>query len=86
MAVVDKILKSSADELEKMTDAMIEEHFAEQLNITRPQARLKTSPILTRADATQMKFKSPPSAEKQAKLDRARLIAEKFGVDIKDLM
>jgi len=91
VARVDTILKCSADELEKMSDADIENHFSSILNITRPTLnKLKTSPILTRADAAPTRSfnpnKSAPSPEKQAKLERARLIAEKFGVDIKDLM
>jgi len=86
MAHVDKILKASADELEKMTDADLELHFSSQLHITRPTLnKQRTSTILTRADASPRLIK-PVSSDVAAKRERARLIAEKFGVNINDLM
>lgn len=84
----EEILKCSADQLEKMTDAELLEHFRQKLSITRPspelraanQARKDSSSASSRKhEADQFLLNLTP--EQRAKADRAREIAASLDMD-----
>jgi hypothetical protein len=72
-----QLLESSADDLEKLTDAQLEEWFAPMFNVTRPDASARAS--------TSGKSSSFQSREEAAKVAKAKAIASSFGIDLNSL-
>ena len=73
---IEELLKCSADELEKMSDAEITRWFEPMFSVTRPEVAAKQSP-------------QPKKLSKMDKIDRilsAADKAKKHGLDISDLL
>lgn len=74
---IEKLLECSADELAKMTDAELLEHFKMYLPITRPE--LAEKPKTSNIRST---HRSSNSSRDQSKFDFVANMAKGMGIDL----
>lgn len=82
---IEQLLECSADQLEKMTEAELLQHFAPYLTVTRPELAekpLKREDIKGAVNRMAQAAKKQPT-EKQQKLAQAEAIFKQFGLTLK---
>lgn len=72
---LEDLLGMSADVLEKMTDAQVQEYFTPMLQFTRPDKVIEANKLKPKGKVTGAKM------DDEAR-ERARKIAEQFGFDL----
>lgn len=78
---LEQLLQSSADELERMTDAELDTFFSQFKNITRPELVVKEDANnISRPSAAHRNYKTDPALEAAKK--KAREIMEKAGLKL----
>lgn len=77
---IEEILNCSADQLEKMTDAELLQHFAPYLNVTRPDLAAKPE---RKSSAGNKDRSSAPSLDD--KMAKAMAIMKNMGMDFGDM-